>query len=128
MPLFVPSNSSKYYDASQHPRFKAQSIKEDMWAAQYFALLDQFSHPIQTVDDAPVIPEGMRTYVLMTYNAGHDAASNDFYRDIKVKYTNHMARGNLTKPIVWCTDPDCSGDFPVAKAAWTAEALMSFGF
>ena len=73
-----------------------------------------------------MVPLGLPTFAVMTRNSGQDAASNDFYREQKIKEGNRIAGGNLTAPIVWCDEPDCKEDFIVAKSAWAAKVLVSF--
>jgi hypothetical protein len=130
MPIFIPANSTGYFDQSLFPRFRAQGMKEDLWAFQYYSLLDMASGSIDNYLVNTTTPAGMDVYALMTYNAGSpvtDNASNDFYRNTKLGMVNHIAGGNLTAPVVWCKEADCTLGFPVDKPAWTASALMSLG-
>jgi hypothetical protein len=130
MPLFVPADSTGYFDQSLYPRYRAQGMKEDMWAYQYYSLLDQASSSIDKYLVNTTAPLDMGVYALMTYNAGSPStneASNAFYRQAKLEMANHIAGGNLSSPVIWCKDSDCSLSFPVRKAEWTASALMSLG-
>jgi hypothetical protein len=127
MPVFYPYNSTGYFDAGLYPRYRAQSLKEDMWAMQYYAILEQTSNLIPSYLETQTVPKGMPTFAIMSYDSGTDAASSAFYREEKLKLMNHIAGGNLTRPVVWCTDPDCSLSFPVTRWSWTASALAGLG-
>lgn len=66
-------------------------------------------------------------YAITTNNTNpSDMASNDFYRKLKLNMVDHIGGENVSG-LVWCNDSDCSLDFPVTKAKWTAMALMYFG-
>jgi hypothetical protein len=128
--LLIPGNSTGYFDQGLYPRYRAQGMKEDMWAYQYYYLVDQAASTINDYLTTTVAPHGMKTYALMTYNAGSpntDEDSNNFYRDSKLDMANHIAGGNISMPVVWCEEADCSLLFPVNKLEWTAKALMSLG-
>jgi hypothetical protein len=127
MPLFTSSDASKYFDQALFPRFRAQSMKEDMWAAQYFAIRDQARNPMKITGNSPADLAKLPTFAIMTYNSGYDDASNEFYREQKIGEATRIAQGNLTKPVIWCTEPSCSLSFPVTRAAWTAGVLASLG-
>ncbi|KAF7551809.1 hypothetical protein G7Z17_g4751 [Cylindrodendrum hubeiense] len=127
MPIFNPANSTGYFDSSLYPRFHAQSMKEDMWAMQYYALLQMAAGPINDYLANTTVPLGTSTYAIMTYSSGTDEASDAFYRKQKTQMANNIAGGDLTHPIVWCQTNDCSMSFPVDKPAWTAEKLISLG-
>lgn len=127
MPLIFPANSTAYFDSDLYPRYHAQSLKEDMWAMQYYAAQQQAASPIPVYLETQSLPQGMPTFAIMSYDSGTDAASDAFYRQEKLMLADHIAGGNLTRPVIWCTDNDCSLSFPVAKWAWTADALMSLG-
>jgi hypothetical protein len=130
MPAFVPSNSTGYFDQSLYPRYRAQGMKEDFWANQYYTLLYEAASSIDDYLVNTTAPQGIEVFAAMTYNASTtttEYASDEFSRQTKVAMANHIAGGNLSLPVVWCTDADCSLSFPVNKPGWTADALMSFG-
>jgi len=130
MPVFIPDNSTGYFDQSLFPRHRAQGMKEDMWAYQYYELIRQASSSIDNYLVNTTVPAGMKVYALMTFDSGGptgDAASNNFTRETKLDMVNHIAGGNLSASVVWCSSPDCSLSFPVNKPGWTADALMSLG-
>lgn len=105
-------------------------MKEDLWAGQYYELVQEAATTIDPYLVTTVAPEGMKVYSIMTYDAGSpptNTASNDFYRETKLSMVNHIAGGNLSAPVVWCNASDCSLSFPVNKPGWTAAALMSLG-
>jgi hypothetical protein len=125
MPVFIPANSTGYFDQSLYPRYRAQGMKESMWAYQYYSLLDEVSSSIDNYLVNTTTPTGMGVYALITYNSGNP--SNDFYREAKLSMANHIAGGNLSSPVVWCEYVNCSLSFPVNNPIWTANALMSLG-
>jgi hypothetical protein len=127
MPVFNPGNSTGYFDQSLYSRYRAQGMKEDFWAYQYYELIHEESTSIDNYLVTATVPKGMEVYSVMTYNAGSDDASNAFYRETKLDMVNHIAGGNLSSPVVWCNDTDCSLSFPVNKPRWTAQALISLG-
>ena len=130
MPIFIPSNSTGYFEQSLFQRFRAQGMKEDMWAYQYYVLLQETSTSIDNYLVNTTAPGGIAVYAIMTYDAGNpstDTASNEFYRETKLDMVNHIAKGNLTAPVAWCNSSDCSLGFPVDKPGWTANALISLG-
>jgi len=127
MPIFFPYNNSIYYDSDMYATYHAQSLKEDMWAMQYYALLEQASLPLPDYRDSPPVSSNTSTFALLTYDAGTDAMSSEYYREERLKVVEYIAGGNLTGPVVWCKDSDCSLDFPVSKWNWTAQALMNLG-
>jgi hypothetical protein len=102
-------------------------MKEDIWAAQYFAVRDEASRPWADTNDNLTAPADVPTYAIMSYNSGHNDASNKFYRDRKLEKASQLAGGNLAQPALWCTDSDCSLAFPVSKSTWTAKALIELG-
>ena len=129
MPIFVPSDKG-YFDQSLYPRFKHQSYKEALWARQYFALVHDASEPIDNYTVTTTVPSGMPVFSVMVDVPGDTAeekARNDFYKSRKLEMANHIARGNLTKPPVWCNESDCSLGFPVLKSSFAADALIRFG-
>jgi hypothetical protein len=130
MPIFVPSNSTGYFDQSLYRRYRAQGMKETFWAFQYYLLLQEADSPIDDYLVNTTVPQGIKVFAAMTYNVESsptDNATNVFYRQTKIAMANHIAGGNLSSPVVWCTDADCSLSFPVNKPGWTASAIMSFG-
>lgn len=130
MPVLNPANSMGYFDQSLYPRYRAQGMKESMWAYQYYSLVDEASSSIDNYLVNTTAPTGMGVYALMTYNSGNpptDNDSNDFYRETKLNMANHIAGGNLSSPAVWCKNANCSLSFPVNNPVWTANALMSLG-
>lgn len=130
MPILNPANSTGYFDQSLYPRYLGQSMKAYMWAYQYYSLVHEASSPIDTFLVNTTAPSGMGVYALMTSNSGNpptDNDSNDFYRKTKLSMANHIAGGNLSSPVIWCEDRNCSMSFPVNNPVWTANALMSLG-
>jgi len=130
MSVFNPANSTGYFDQSLYARYRAQGMKENIWAYQYYSLIDQAASPIDEYLANTTAPEAMGVYALMTYNAGSPSTnepSNEFYRKTKLSMANHIAGGNLTLPVVWCTNANCSLSFPVNNPVWTASALISLG-
>ncbi len=130
MSIFIPADSAGYYDQSLYSRYRAQGMKEDMWAYQYYYLVNEASSPIDNYLVSTTAPAGMRVYAVMTYNAGSPStnnASNEFYRERKLEMANHIAGGNLSLPVVWCENANCSLSVPVYQPGWTADALMSLG-
>ncbi|MCJ1466842.1 hypothetical protein MMC07_005463 [Pseudocyphellaria aurata] len=129
MPIFVPTDKT-YFDQSLYPRFHSQSFKEDLWARQYFALVHDASKPIDNYTVTATVPSGIPVFSVMTDVPGDTAeekASNEFYKSQKLELANHVAGGKLTKEPVWCTESDCSLDFPVLKPRFAADALIGFG-
>jgi hypothetical protein len=130
LPLFESADSTGYFDQSLYPRYRAQGLKEDMWAYQYYGILREASTPYGKYAVNTTAPSGMKVYAIMTYNAGNpstDEASDEFYRRSKLDNADYIAGGNLTSPVIWCKEVDCSLLFPVNKPDWTAIALMSLG-
>jgi len=130
MPVFIPANSTGYFDQLLYPRYQAQGLKESMWAYKYYSLIDEASSPINDYLVNTTAPVGMGVYALMTYNSGNpqpDNSSNDFVREMKLIMANHIAGGNLSSPVVWCENANCSLSFPVNNPIWTANALMNLG-
>jgi len=127
MPIFVPSNSTGFSDVSLFSRFRAQGMKEDFWAYQYYTLIQEQSTGLDEYLVNTTVPEGIKVHALMTYNASTDPESAAFYRNTKLEMVQNIAGGNLSAPVVWCLESDCSLGFPVDKPMWTAEALMSLG-
>lgn len=125
--MVVPANSSGYFDKSLYPRQHAQSLKEDMWALQYYTLREALSDPFSPNLSELVAPVGIPVYMIASYKAGSDDASSSFYRDEKTRLAETVAGGELASAVTWCTDFDCSLSFPVTKPAWTASRLMELG-
>ena len=123
MPLFVPP--LEYFEPSLAARFRAQGLKEDLWAAQYYALLQMANEPLMDLNSVVPVPEGVKVFAVANYNeSGLDAAGNALSRQQKLEVVLAIAGGNLTKPLVWCVDPGCeSGRFPVDRAEWTADSI-----
>lgn len=122
MTLFVPA-ATDYFDASLAARFRAQGLKEDLWAAQYYALLQLANEPLMDLGSVLPAPPGVAVFAVATYNdSGADAAANAFARQQKLDAARAVARGgDLAKPLVWCADSGCeTGRFPVDRAEWTA--------
>lgn len=129
MPILIPRDKS-HFDQSLYPRFRSQSYKEDLWARQYLALVHDASQPINNYTVTATVPSGMPVFSVMVDLPGvtaEEKASNDFYKSRKLEMVNHIARGNITKPPVWCTESDCTLGFPVLKSRFAADALISFG-
>lgn len=127
MPIFVPKNSSGYYEYSLYERYRAQGLKEDLWAAQYYFLLQEASTPPDTYLTTTTVTPGTKVYAVMTFNASTGETSNAFFRKQKLGMAEHIGGGNLTEAVVWCSDPGCSLSFPVNRPNWTASALVSLG-
>jgi hypothetical protein len=123
MPIFLPMNVSNYFDATLYPRYYAQSLKEDFWASQYYLIRFMASQNINSYLVDTVVPAPVQTYAIITEHSQTDNASDVFYREEKVRIANHIAGGKASG-FTWCTDADCSLDFPVKKAEWTAKALV----
>lgn len=129
MPIFIPKDKG-YFDQSLYPRFHYQSYKEDLWARQYLSLVHDRFEPINNYTVTATVPSGMPVFSVMVDVPGdtpEEKASNEFYKTRKLEMANHIARGNLTKPPVWCTESDCSLGFPVLKSKFSTDALISFG-
>lgn len=102
-------------------------MKEDMWAMQYYSILDMLHDPFApTLEDLPT-PEEVPVFMLASYVSGTDEASNAFYRDEKLRLGRAVAHRNFKEPVTWCTENDCDLSFPVTKYAWTANALIDLG-
>lgn len=127
MPIFFPSTPTVYFDKKLYARYRAQTLKEDLWASQYYFLKDMAKQPINNFLVNTTAPALTEVHSLMTYNSGQDDASNTFYRQEKLKMVNHIAGKDITDQVIWCDGKDCSLDFPVDKAKWTADALISLG-
>ena len=127
MPVLNPGNSTGYFDESLYSRYYAQGLKEDLWAYQYYELIQEEQTSIDNYLNTATVPQGMNVYSIMTYDAGTDAASSAFYRETKLDMVNHIARGSLSLPVVWCSDADCSLSFPVNRPQWTAQTLIGLG-
>ncbi len=130
MPIFIPKYSKGYFEQSLYPYYHAQSLKEDLWARQYFAIMQLAANPIDDYLVTATVPPGLPTFSIMVDLPGNttdEKASNQYYKARKLDMMNHMAGGNLTKPPVWCTEYDCTQGFPVDKPKLTAEWLVSFG-
>lgn len=98
-----------------------------MWAAQLFGLKKMARGPINNYLSNTTVPEGMEVKALMTYNAGIDPASDEFYREEKLDMLNHIAGKNVTEEVIWCAGDGCSLSFPVNMPSWTARSLMVLG-
>lgn len=107
--------------------YNAQSRKENMWASQYFGLRQMAAEPLNKYLVNTTVPRGMATGALMTYNAGTDSASDQFYRQEKLGMLNHIAGRNVTDEVIWCAEDRCSLSFPVDMPSWTARSLMALG-
>ncbi|USP75121.1 hypothetical protein yc1106_02395 [Curvularia clavata] len=112
LPIFVPANETGYFDQAEYPRHHAQSLKEDMWAMQYYQLVDQSSSPFGVKLEDLQLPNDISVYGIATYNSGSDTASDQFYRYEKVQLANSVSAGNITKPFVWCEEADFLGYDP----------------
>ncbi|KAG9858366.1 hypothetical protein KCU77_g5115, partial [Aureobasidium melanogenum] len=100
LPIFLPANSTDYFDASLYPMYHAQSRKENMWANQYFSLKKMAAGPIDEYLVNTTVPEGIDVKAIMTYNAGTDPGSDEFYRQEKLDMLNNIAGKNVTGDIV----------------------------
>ncbi|KAH0364832.1 hypothetical protein KCU65_g6485, partial [Aureobasidium melanogenum] len=102
LPVFVPANSTGYFDASIYPMYNAQSRKENMWAAQLFGLKKMANEAIDMYLINTTVPEDIDVKALMTYNAGTDPASDEFYRQEKLGMLNHIAGRNASEVTAVC--------------------------
>jgi hypothetical protein len=127
MPIFIPGNSTEYFDKSLYPRFRAQGMKEDMWAYQYYALRDMAAGTIDNYLNTTTVSSSIPVYAIIVYNSSTTPGGNDLYRDAKLKMAERIGGGKLGAPAQWCVDEDCDLGFPVKKPAWTAAALMALG-
>lgn len=98
-----------------------------MWANQYFGLRQMAANTIDKYLVNTTVPEGITIGALMTYNAGTDPASDEFYRQEKLGMLNNIAGKNVTDNVVWCAEDGCSLSFPVNMPSWTAHSLMALG-
>ncbi|KAF3039798.1 hypothetical protein E8E12_009374 [Didymella heteroderae] len=101
LPVVIPANSTGYFDQSLYPRHHAQSLKEDMWAMQYYSLRDMLSDPFSPNLSELVVPAGVPVYMLASFVAGTDEASSAFYRDEKVRLGETVAGGELARAVTW---------------------------
>jgi hypothetical protein len=127
MTVFIPRNSTGFFEKSLYPRFRAQGMKEDMWASQYYALRDMAATSIDTYLTTTSVQSNIPVHAIMTFNAGTNADGNEFYRQTKLDTAESIAGGNLSTPVTWCVDQGCDLGFPVKMSAWTADALISLG-
>ena len=127
MSVFIPSNSTGFFDQSLYSRFRAQGMKEDMWAYQYYALRDMAAGVIDTYLTETAVPPSIPVYTVMTFSASKTAAGSEFYRQTKLQLAESIAGGNLSSPAIFCTEGDCDLGFPVTKPAWTAASLVALG-
>jgi hypothetical protein len=127
MPIFIPSNSTGYYNPSTYQMYRAQSLKENMWASQYYGLRQMAAKSIDGYLTNTAAPKGMNVKAIMTYNAGTDPSSDQFYQREKLGMLNHIAGRNVTDEVIWCAGDTCSLDFPVNMPAWTAHSLIALG-
>jgi len=127
MPIFFPSTPSKYFERRLYARYRAQTTKEDLWASQYYFLKNMAKQLIDEYLINTTAPARVRVHSLMTYNSGQDDASDTFCRQEKTTMANHIAGKNITDEVVWCDGLNCSLDFPVDMAKWTANALTGLG-
>jgi hypothetical protein len=121
-----PENGGNgYYIASQYDRYYAQFAKEDMYAMQYYAFLQQARLPINS--NVSIVPTGMPTYVIMANQTNTDQNTSISYRNEKLKFANHVAGGNLTLPVVWYNDTFYNLNYTIGRPFWTVKALMGLG-
>ena len=125
--VFIPGNDTGYFDKSLYSRHHAQSLKEDMWALQYYSILSMLKDPFSPTLEDLSVPAGLPVYMIASYASGTDDASSAFYRDEKLRLGRAVAGGDLEKPVTWCTQSDCGLSFPVTKPAWTASELINLG-
>ncbi|KAF2630419.1 hypothetical protein BU25DRAFT_484495 [Macroventuria anomochaeta] len=83
LPVFIPANATGYFDKSLYPRHHAQSLKEDLWAMQYYSIRSMLPDPFSPILESLSVPEGLPVYMVASYVAGTDDASSAFYRDEK---------------------------------------------
>lgn len=107
--------------------YDAQSRKENMWANQYFGLRQMAAGSVNKYLVNTTVPGGISVSALMTYNAGTDPASDEFYPQEKLSMLNHIAGKNVTDEVIWCAEDGCSLSFPVNMPSWTAHSLMALG-
>jgi len=123
--LFVPRTETA--DPANDTRHRAQGMKEDMWAANYFWLRRQVNEPLSDYLETTVLPpDQIPVYAILANNTENDAESNAFYQTEKAKLVEHIAGGELANPIEWCKEEDCSLLMPVDRAEWTAGAIARF--
>jgi hypothetical protein len=116
---------SGYYDLTQYNRFYHQNQKDEMHAMQYYAFLQQMKEPVNS--SVPIVPAGLPTFALMSYNASSTRSVSQWYRTEKMKYANTIAGGNLTGPVLWWTPDYGQLNFTVSNASWVAEAIIGLG-
>ena len=112
MPVSNPGNPSGYVSPSLFPTYRTQAIKEDMPARQNYALLRIAGTPISTYLVDNTVPPHVETYAMIKFNASsttNATASNNFIRAGKLAMVNHFANKILTRPVMWCTDPELAG-------------------
>lgn len=114
-------------DQSLYARYRAQGMKDNIWAYQYYALVTEAASSIDSYLANTIAPEGMGVYALMTYYDSTDEASDELYRKTKLNMADYVAGRNLTAPVVWCKMSNCSLSFPVNNSTWTASALINLG-
>ena len=114
-----------YYVADQYDRYYAQFAKEDMYAMQYYAFIQQAKLPVNS--NVSIVPAGVPTYSIMANQTTSDPISSKNYRNEKLKFANQVAGGNLTLPVVWYNDTNYNLNFTVGRSLWTANALMGLG-
>lgn len=123
-PVFVPGNSSAYFDRALYPRYHAQGLKDSFWAMQYFGILQEASSPTEDPYlNSTVLPEGIELRAIMTENPNPgNEASNEYYKEEKLAMAERIAGGRLD--MQWC-EGDCTLSFPVDRAEWTAGVIAA---
>lgn len=123
-PVFVPGNSSAYFDRALYPRYHAQGLKDSFWAMQYFLILQEAASPTEDPYlNSTILPEGIELRAILTENpVPGNEASNEFYREVQLAMAERIAGGRLD--MQWC-EGNCTLSFPVDRAEWTAGVIAS---
>jgi pimeloyl-ACP methyl ester carboxylesterase len=125
IPIFIPNHPKDYFNQSLYARFRSQSFKEDFWAMQHLQLLRMASQPIDNYLIHTTVPAGVSTYAVLAnkpIDILPDEGSNAFYVSSALDMANHVARGKLTLPPVYCPEDQCSQG---SSGERTADAIMS---
>lgn len=94
---------------------------------QYYSIRNMLPDPFSPALENITVPDDLPVYMIASYVAGTDEASDAFYRDEKMRLARAVAGGDLGQPVTWCKDTNCSLSFPVTKPEWTASRLINLG-
>ena len=119
------SNWTGYYDSQGTQRFLDQYSKQDQFAMEYYAAIQQARLPLPI--DYPTVPSGIPTYAVMANNGTWFSPQVEIYRAQKLKFANSLAGGNLSGPVVWYNYTYGQTNFSVSESNWTATALIGLG-